>query len=88
MELFVFVVMDKVRLRVKTVPVTDLLTHEMFTVYTVINDTGHGDGMQCSSGFTLRDAISSFCDYFQITRIAVELVRPFLPQGWNEDVLN
>ncbi len=88
MELFVFVVMDKVRLRVKTVPVTDLLTHEMFTVYTVINDTGHGDGIQCSSGFTLRDAISSFCDYFQITRIAVELVRPFLPQGWNEDVLN
>lgn len=77
--------MDKVRLRVKTVPVMDILTQESFTMYTVFNDTGYGDGIQCSSGFTLRDAISSFCERFRITRVAVEIVRPFLPQGWNED---
>ena len=77
--------MDKVRLRVKTVPVTDLLTQEAFTLYTVISDTGSGEGIQCASGFTLRDAISSFCEHFRIMRVAIELVRPFLPHGWNED---
>lgn len=80
--------MDKVRLRVKTVPVTDLITQEAFTIYTVLSDTGCGDGIQCASGFTLRDAISTFCARFGIMRVAVELVRPFLPHGWNEDGFN
>ena len=77
--------MDIVRLRVRTVPVSDLTTNEVFTIYTVINITGYGSGIQCSSGFTIRDAISSFCSIFCVERKSVQLLRPFLPQGMEDN---
>ncbi len=77
--------MDMVRLRVRTVPVSDLTTNEVFTIYTVINITGYGSRIQCSSGFTIRDAISSFCSIFCVERKSVQLLRPFLPQGMEDN---
>ena len=70
------VVMDKVRLKVRTVLVQDLETQETQTLYSVISTQG--------AGMTLRDAITSFCDFFRIVRNSVELIRPFLPQGWED----
>ena len=69
-----------VRLRVRTVPVSDLISNEAYTMYTVIN-TGYAGDIQCSSGFSLRDAISAFCSAFCVERESVQLLRPFLPQG-------
>ena len=77
--------MDIVRLRVRTVPVSDLTTNEEFTIYTVISNTGYNSNIQCSSGFTLRDAISSFCSVFCVERESVHLLRPFLPQGMEDN---
>lgn len=74
-----------VRLRVRTVPVSDLSTNEVYTMYTVINNTGYNSSIQCSSGFTLRDAISSFCTLFSVERKSVILLRPFLPQGLEDN---
>ena len=74
-----------VRLKVRTVPVSDPITNEVYTMYTVITDTGYNGDIQCSSGFTLRDAISSFCSAFRVERKSVQLLRPFLPQGLEDN---
>lgn len=76
-------VMDKVRLKVRTVLVQDLETHETQTLYSVFSTQG-ADRTKCASGMTLRDAITSFCDFFSIVRNSIELIRPFLPQGWED----
>ena len=75
--------MDKVRLKVRTVLVQDLETHETQTLYSVFSTQG-ADRTKCASGMTLRDAITSFCDFFSIVRNSIELIRPFLPQGWED----
>lgn len=79
MELYNCVDMDKVRLRVKTVPVSDLITHTTNTLYTVIKDDGDGVFVKCASGMTLQEAIENFCLWFKADRKSVKLIRPFLP---------
>ena len=77
--------MEKVRLRVRTVPVQDLVTHEVQTLYSVLSLGDWTASIHCASGMTLRDAISSFCNWFEIDRRSIELLRPFLPQGWEDN---
>ena len=70
-----------VRLRVQTVPAWDPVTHLEHTAYTVI--LSDGGELKCVSGWTLRDAIETFCKWFQIERWRICLLRPFLPQKSN-----
>ena len=78
MELF-NVDLDMVRLMVQTVPATDPVTLQEHTAYTVI---AKNDGsLLVVPGWTLRDAIETFCDWFQIDRKDVCLHRPFIPQS-------
>ena len=78
--------MDKERLKVRTVPVHDLITQEVQTLFTVQSlrqdMAGH---IRCASGMSLRDAITSFCNWFKTDRQSVELLRPFRPHGWEEN---
>ena len=76
--------MEKVRLRVKTVPVSDPVAHETYTLYTVLNTECRSCVIECASGMSVRDAISTFCSWFRVERSSIELVRPFLPHGWEE----
>ena len=79
MELF-NVVLDMVRLRVQTVPATDPVTLKEHTAYTVIAfDNG---SLRSAPGWTLRDAIETFCEWFQIDSKDVCLHRPFIPQSY------
>ena len=79
--------MDKERLRVRTVPVHDLITQEVQTLFTVQSLDKDGDGcIRCASGMTLRDAITTFCDWFKTDRHSIELLRPFRPYGWEDNV--
>ena len=73
-----YVVMGKVRLRVQTVPATDPVTLLEHTAYTVILQDG--GGLKCAPGWTLRDAIETFCEWFHIGRERVGVLRPFVPQ--------
>ena len=70
---------SEVRLRVKTVPASDPVTHEAHTAYMVLRQ--EIDGGQCyhASGWTLRDAIGNFCEWFGVDRCQIMLLRPFLP---------
>ena len=77
--------MDKVRLNVKTVPVQDLVTHEVQTLYSVLFDEEGTIPFKCASGMTLKDAITSFCLYYKAERRSIELIRPFLPHGWEDN---
>ena len=78
MELF-NVVLDMVRLMVQTVPATDPDTQQEHTAYTVIDK--NGDSLRIAPGWTLRDAIETFCEWFHIDRRDVCLERPFIPQS-------
>ncbi len=73
--------MEKVRLRVQTVPALDPVTHREHTAYTIL----HQDGERLLSfpGWTLRDAIEVFCECFHMERENVCLHRPFFPQKSN-----
>ena len=82
MELF-FVDMGKVRLRVQTVPALDPVSHQGHTAYNVV--WKDGEHMLCAPGWTLRDALETFCKWFQIERETISLLRPFLPQKDLED---
>lgn len=78
--------MDKERLSVRTVPVYDLTTQEVQTLFTVLSRVKDSSGIiRCASGMTLRDAITSFCDWFKTDRQSVVLLRPFRPHGWEEN---
>ena len=78
MELFI-VVLDMVRLMVQTVPATDPVTLQEHTAYTVIAfDNG---SLLSAPGWTLRDAIEAFCEWFHIDRQDICLQRPFIPQS-------
>lgn len=76
--LLIYVVMEKVWLRVQTVPTTDPVTYREHTAYTVI--MLDGGALKCASGWTLRDAIETFCEWFHIGRERVGVLRPFVPQ--------
>ena len=78
MELFI-VVLDMIRLIVQTVPVTNPVTLKEHTAYTVI--ANEDDTLRVAPGWTLRDAIETFCDWFQVDRKNVCLHRPFIPQS-------
>lgn len=77
--------MEKVWLRVKTVPASDPVTNEAHTAYTVLHYEHGADALSCTSAWTLRDAIERFCEWFHVDRQAVGIRRPFLPQKWIED---
>ena len=70
--------MGRVKLKVLTVPAFDSLSLCEYTAYTVMLQ----DDKQflCASGWTLRDAIETFCDRYKIERGNVSLIRPFFPQ--------
>ena len=70
--------MEKVRLRVLTVPALDPVTHQGHTAYSVIREGG--EQLQCAPGWTLQDAIETFCARFQAERKSICLLRPFRPQ--------
>ena len=78
MELF-NVVLDMVRLMVQTVPATDPVTLKEHTAYNVI--AKDSDALLVAPGWTLRDAIETFCEWFQIDRQDVCIHRPFIPQS-------
>ena len=75
--------MEKVRLRVLTVPVLDPVTLQNHTTYNVICQ--EGDALMCAPGWTLRDAIETFCVWFHSDRESISLLRPFMPQKDLED---
>ena len=70
----------EVRLRVQTVPTLDPVSHQMHVAYTVLQQDVTAEHIPCAPGWTLRDAISLFCEWFQVDRANVKLIRPFLPQ--------
>lgn len=72
--------MDCVRLRVQTVPASDPVTLKIHTAYTVMSIETTAEVMQYAPGWTLRDAIENFCDWFHIERAKIVLLRPFHPQ--------
>ena len=76
--LLIYVVMGKVWLRVQTVPATDPVTLLEHTAYTVI--MLDGGALKCASGWTLRDAIETFCEWIHIGRERAGGLRPFFPQ--------
>ena len=78
MELF-NVVMDMVRLMVQTVPVLDPVTLKEHSAFNVI--AKDDDKVLVAPGWTLRDAIETFCEWFHIDRKDVCLERPFIPQS-------
>ena len=77
--------MDKVWLRVKTVPTSDPVTNEAHTAYTVLRYESGAETLSCASAWTLQDAIERFCKLFRVERHDVKLCRPFLPQEWTDD---
>ena len=71
--------MERLRLRVQTVPALDPVTFQEHTAYTVVlNDS---EIIMCAPGWTLRDAIETFCKWFQIERERICIQRPFIPQS-------
>lgn len=84
MELLLCVDMEKVWLRVKTVPASDPITNELHTAFTVsfYNDA---DSLQFVCAWTLRDAIEQFSLRYHVERQSLFLLRPFFPQKWEDD---
>lgn len=74
--------MEKVRLRVQTVPALDPVTLKEHIAYNVIAQDGDGDCIRLAPGWTLRDAIETFCEWFQVERECVCILRPFIPQSY------
>ena len=84
MELLFSIVMGKVRIRIKTVPAFDPTINKEHTAYTV-SRAENGSAPCQAEGWTLRDAIDNFSRIFSIDRQQIELMRPFLPQRWDND---
>ena len=70
--------MGKVRLKVLTVPALDPVTYYDHTAFCVSTQTG--GKFQYAPGWTLRDAIECYCEWFRVDRDQIVLERPFLPQ--------
>ena len=70
--------MGKVRLKVLTVPALDPITYQEHTAFDVITEE---DGqLKLASGWTLRDAIDTYCEWLKVDRDQIILERPFRPQ--------
>ena len=76
--------MGKVRLKVLTVPALDPVSYQEHTTFCVSAE--RGGQFQHAPGWTLRDAIDSFCEWFKVDREQIVLERPFLPQRIGCDV--
>ena len=70
--------MGKVRLKVLTVPALDPVTYQEHTTFCVSSLLG--GQIQCASGWTLQDAIETYCRWYKTDREQISLQRPFLPQ--------
>lgn len=70
--------MEKLRLKVQTVPASEPITFSSHTAYDVIYQDG--ERLLYAPGWTLRDAIETFCEWFHVERERVCLQRPFFPQ--------
>lgn len=70
--------MGKVRLKVLTVPALDPVTYQEHTTFCVSAESG--GRFQHAPGWTLRDAIDFYCEWFKVDRDQIVLERPFLPQ--------
>ena len=75
--------MGKVRLKVLTVPALDPVTYQKHTTFCV--STEKGGQSQHAPGWTLRDAIVNYCEWFKVDRGQIILERPFLPQRVLDD---
>lgn len=75
--------MEKVRLKVLTVPALDSITSQCHVAFSVF--TQKGGRIQHTSGWTLRDAVESYCRWFKVNRDRIVLERPFLPQRLESD---
>ena len=72
--------MDSVRLRVQTVPAIDPVSLIPHTAYLVLRDDSDGGFYYHAPGWTLRDAIDNYCEWFKIDRNLITILRPFIPQ--------
>ena len=70
--------MGKVRLKVLTVPALDPITYQEHITFCVSADIG--GQFQHAPGWTLRDAIDSYCEWFKVDCEQIILERPFRPQ--------
>ena len=70
--------MGIVRLKVLTVPALDPVTYQEHTTFCVSAEIG--GQFQHASGWTLRDAIDNYCNWFKEDRSNISLERPFFPQ--------
>ena len=70
--------MEKVRLKVLTVPALDPITYQEHMTFCV--STENGGQLQHAPGWTLRDAIDTYCEWFKVDRNQIALERPFFPQ--------
>lgn len=70
--------MGKIRLKVLTVPAFDPDSYQSHTAFCVSSLLG--GKLQHASGWTLRDAIDTYCKWFKVKRQQIILERPFLPQ--------
>ena len=70
--------MGKVRLKVLTVPALDPVTYQDHTAFCVSAE--EGGHFQHAPGWTLRDAIDTYCEWFKVDRNQIILERPFFPQ--------
>ena len=75
--------MGKVRVKVLTVPALDPVTYHDHTSFCI--SAAIGGQMQYAPGWTLRDAIETYCRWFKVDRGEVILARPFLPQRTESD---
>lgn len=66
------------RLKVLTVPALDPVTYQKHTTFCVSTDNG-GEILH-APGWTLRDAIDTYCKWFKVDRDLIILERPFFPQ--------
>ena len=70
--------MDKLYLKVKTVPAFDTSSLQPHTSYTVYRDN---DGsLQVASGWTLKDAIELFSRLYGCDITSLKITRPFIRQ--------
>ena len=78
--------MDSVRLRVQTVLTSDPVTDESHIAFMVLQSPTSAGVVQHAPGWTLRDAIENYCNWFHVERQCIKLVRPFLPQTMEDYV--
>ena len=76
--------MEKVSLKVITVPAQNPVSYQEHTAFSVSAQMAEGK-LLFACGWTLRDAIEFFCRWFHVNRNQIVLQRPFLPQRIMDD---